>query len=507
MGKRKVKNIKNQSTTSHYDFKLWLALVLFSDFAAQVLGQEAGMRPEDLPEKCPAASSSTDPDKISKVQVFKDYPHILARNVTDISKFCTWKITGRNKGRICCWDDVWRFMKYEVNNARLLEIYHHILVNDNFKIRVPNAEYIVNEGELALASERILSLKTGKSISYLKPAKFRKKLVEMIGESGIAQLHAVSSIISDTIAPENWGYADGKLILVDIDGGKYLDNSRMQPSKLVDYLDLGRAIFLHDKSRIALSINNLIEMKSIYASMLTKPVPKLHPLVDMGEKLYHQLFANYADIFDITIKEIQAKNPNISLDEPLFSNNDKLAWTISDRINLINSTNIADLEKFNTTQITPSIQLNTASILVGLGKVATVIAGTIVNVAKENLTATSTALLANPAIGNFTQNATQAIATAAKTALEVVELPAALQMEQVSLISNKVMYTEFGRPENQINTTLFLQSLTYFASASIFVYLTYRSRSALPFFGCCKSRNRHKNVPLQDVATEGLKFN
>jgi hypothetical protein len=276
------------------------------------------------------------------------FSDIMAQNVTDIPKLCTWKKLGMNKGRICCWNNEWHYMKNENESMdRLIELYNIMLVRDTIGAVVPEGQYIFNEGKkLIFAANAIKFFEMGETLlpagfdgdqfSEETQMEFRSNVALRIGETGISQLYVVSSLIGDMTA-QNWGYAPDKgLVFVDVDGGKNKnDDTKLQPTTVKGYLKMTINALVHDKSRLPLSLDNLIEMKTSYENILDKPLPKLHASVDLNPELYKDVVSRYIKIFADAINEIKNNQQDPKIGD--LHNNEIVASHISAELRLLDA--------------------------------------------------------------------------------------------------------------------------------------------------------------------------
>jgi hypothetical protein len=296
---------------------------------------------------CPGDKKVTPPSEFIYKPISSDYPGILAQNVSGIDKFCTWKTIGMNKGRICCWNNEWHYMKNENSDMdRLIELYNIMLVRDTLGALVPDAQYIFNENtKLILETKGIENFRMAESLlpetfdknhfSEEALTKFRGNVVAYIGEASIAKLYVVSTFIGD-ITAQNWGSSFKKLVFVDVDGGKNKnDGSRLQPDNLPAYLQMSRNALIHDHTRIALSLQNLMDMKTLYEEMLGKALPKLHPSVDMQPELFNDILSRYIRIFDSAITYIKNQYPTIDNSTPDLLYNNILGGYFTEEIKLV----------------------------------------------------------------------------------------------------------------------------------------------------------------------------
>jgi hypothetical protein len=502
-----TKRTKRAKKRSGLDLNYLKNFIMLSIMLSTVDSAEAITDPSLLPAECPQPSSNGANAKIiTEVVVYPDYPSITAHNVTNVEKYCTWKTVGINKGRICCWDDVWHFLKYEQDHSRLLEMYNILLVRNNFNLTAPKVEYIYNDyNKLAISSERILDLATAKRLIRINKDNYRKNIILKIGEKGFAQLHAVSSVISDTIAPENWGYTSQGLVFIDLDGGKYpqshaMNGTSMQPKTLEGYLSLGRSIFEHDKSRHAFTLNNLIEMQKIYSDMIEKPVPKLHPAVDMSERLYRDIFTSYSEVLKEVINNIQNdfrnlyKVENTQLystsgskdDEPHIEYNDMISWALEARIKQIAISPAIPEHIIANSSVMPDLN-NATSQLANL--TASVVSATmLVNQTILNAQNSSNvqALIANTS--SVIANATSIVA---KTAMSVA-------IDAQRPVTNEMLYNRIDRLDNSMSVNFMFHTAALLLTASLIgAYVMYRSKATVATLGtifCCK-KPKHRTVP------------
>lgn len=244
---------------------------------------------------------------IQTIEASKTYQGVLATDISNIKKDCTTKDIGRSSGKICqIAGETW-YMKSvaETSQNALRGSFNLFFVKKNIGIHVPETCYFyekTGEGDFYFASKAIygfisardLMKSLGISMEFcvndLVPPEtidkrsqlFRQKLVDKIGEIGIAQLMVARTFISD-LNHDNWGVDKKGLVLIDAD---------ISPRCLTEYLDQDSPVgYL-----LELSINNIKAMKAIYTAMLSRPLPFFHHSVDIPFKTYIVLLTYYIDI-------------------------------------------------------------------------------------------------------------------------------------------------------------------------------------------------------------------
>jgi hypothetical protein len=116
----------------------------------------------------------------------------------------------------------------------------------------------------------------------------------------IAQLATACTFIGDLCGhPSNWGFADGKLVIIDAD---------ISPTNLAAYPLL--ATQMPYNIHIIFSISDIQNMRNIYQQMLLQHPPQMHPLLDMQPDLYAFIVQNYLAAVENCLFTIES-DPNL----------------------------------------------------------------------------------------------------------------------------------------------------------------------------------------------------
>ncbi|WP_412754585.1 hypothetical protein [Legionella donaldsonii] len=275
-----------------------------------------------------------------------DMSHTLTiQPVTGTIRDCKQKTNGVSAGKICVIKDKKYLLKVceEGDGDRysniLLGMHNLYFVRENIGIDTPriklvhekNGRYISSSGDVMkaekyLASEFIENFTGFKSIitqctrSVIKlnhrkgstpdqwqiKRAIREKVVEQIGEGGIAKLAVAGTFVQDLVMNEgNWGVANGKLVVIDADHS---------PQSVEEYLT--EAMKMPGNINFDFSIQTLEHMASTYSQMLHKRPIHFHPKVDFTVENYEFLVSRFLTACTQAIDKIKAIHPHLPSDKP-----------------------------------------------------------------------------------------------------------------------------------------------------------------------------------------------
>ena len=271
----------------------------------------------------------------SKPELYIVYKGLPVKNRTSDITSCKKKNAGSSPGKICMIGNVEHFLKaVEEDNSQLLGLYNLAFVKHNLGITVPNACLIYEENgqyysfasksqvaaSVYLASEKINNFKEinklekeyfdtcyrPKLVEKISLALFvREKLINKIGESGLAKIAVAGTFFDDLISNSgNWGYNDQGLVIIDVDHS---------PGSLAEYLK--HAAYVSGDAYFDFSLNTISMMKDLYKEMLTRSPPILHDTTNMSDEFYQLLVQLYVKACDLAILTIETKYPALQANE------------------------------------------------------------------------------------------------------------------------------------------------------------------------------------------------
>lgn len=287
-----------------------------------------------------------------------DMSHTLTiQSVTGMIRDCNQKTNGVSAGKICVIKDKKYLLKVceEGEGDRysniLLGMHNLYFVQENIGIDVPriklvhekNGRYISSSGDVMkaekyLASEFIENFTGFKSIitqctrSVIKlnhrkgstpdelqiKRAIREKVVEQIGEAGIAKLAVAGTFVQDLVMNEgNWGGANGKLVVIDADHS---------PQSIEEYLT--EAMKMPGNINLDFSVQTLEHMAATYNQMLYKRPILFHPKVDFTVENYEFLVSRFLTACTQAIDKIKAIHPHLPSDKPSKLVNGALSNTL-----------------------------------------------------------------------------------------------------------------------------------------------------------------------------------
>lgn len=134
----------------------------------------------------------------------------------------------------------------------------------------------------------------------------RANIISAIGEYGLAKCAVALTFFSD-MHLNNWGFAKGKLVVIDVD---------TMPDHLGSFITVAveniRTAVYHG---MELSLNNLKKMKSIYQSMQHKSVPQMPGSANLKQADYDQLLEIYIESCDYAIDKVSAALPTLGAND------------------------------------------------------------------------------------------------------------------------------------------------------------------------------------------------
>lgn len=275
-----------------------------------------------------------------------DMSHALTiQPVTGMIRDCKQKTNGVSAGKLCLIKDRKYLLKVCEEGERdrysniLLGMHNLYFVRENIGIDIPriklvhekNGRYVSSSGDVMkaekyLASEFIENFTGFKSIitqctrSVIKlnhrkgstPDEWqirraiREKVVEQIGEAGIAKLAVAGTFVQDLVMNEgNWGVANGKLVVIDADHS---------PQSVEEYLT--EAMKMPGNINLDFSIQTLEHMAATYSQMLHKRPIKFHPKVDFTVENYEFLVSRFLTACTQAIDKIKAMHPHLPSGKP-----------------------------------------------------------------------------------------------------------------------------------------------------------------------------------------------
>lgn len=205
--------------------------------------------------------------------------------------------TGNSHGVICQFDGAEHYLKLfkpEPGNAQLraagdyvsYEAYNSEFVKNNIGTQVPEVKFYKKspaEKEIYKASKRIDGLMfTGRKTASN----------EQLGNAGVAKWAVASTFIFD-LHPNNVGYANNELMMLDLDG--YIE--RPSKSFLENLINAAFSIYVTSPELSLLDLDQMIE---IYREMQKKPLPKYHDELNTTEKMYQRLLQKFITISENT---------------------------------------------------------------------------------------------------------------------------------------------------------------------------------------------------------------
>jgi hypothetical protein len=285
-----------------------------------------------------------------------------AKDITSLEKKCWRKSEGRVAGGVCHIDNKIYYIK-ETNQLRSDSLgarYNFLLAKYNMDIVVPKVTFFYQahhhsndrRGHFYLASEKMdfnsaHQFKSSGINFWLFPDNIvSEKLMAKLDKVEIAKLGVASTFFTDMTAG-NWGYnTQRKLTLVDLDFSPDMlyreysysfpmleqEYSFYFPNPLRPYYSAQRTERLFNDVHLELSLDNIIEMQKIYMSMLTIPVPKLHPTVDMSPEMYNTLLEVFikacAKVMNYFHQQDSSSNKKMNHSHPFWSVTKKLKQEI-----------------------------------------------------------------------------------------------------------------------------------------------------------------------------------
>lgn len=278
------------------------------------------------------------------------------QTVTTPLRECQKKTNGVSAGKICLINDKKNLLKACGNEIGVVDRYSNTLLGmhnlyfakENIGINIPNirfiyekdGQYTSSEGQVVkaenyLASEFVEGFTKFKDISsqytrtmrkshHLRRMKIddaviqagiREKVVDQIGEVGLAKLAVAGTFIQDLVMNEgNWGIANNELVIIDADHS---------PQSLEEYLT--EATKMPGNINMDFSIQTLEHMISTYDQMSHKMPIFFHPQVDFTVENYHFLIDQYLIACNNALNQIKTTHPDLPSHMPSKFVNDALS--------------------------------------------------------------------------------------------------------------------------------------------------------------------------------------
>ncbi len=261
-----------------------------------------------------------------------NYKGVPIKDISQSKNNCATKVIGHSSGKICVIDTKKYYMKVfddEYQNA-LLGIFNLQFMRDNVGIVTPEATILSDKGIFYFATEEIENFVSATTFttkthhSFFNDAvQIRALIVDKIGETGISKFMVATTFIDD-LKPENWGYNDKGLVLIDLD---------IAPRRLLSFFARSPQILQHG---ITLTLRNVQEMQQIYQSMLEKPLPTVDLTVDLTQKIYTTVLNVYIqacqdliDNFSITFPSCTENTASMHINQELVNNIERLGKQVS----------------------------------------------------------------------------------------------------------------------------------------------------------------------------------
>lgn len=230
-------------------------------------------------------------------------------DVTNQANQCQ-AVTGHNPKKRCVIGDDVYYMK-AISFRSLGEIYNREFTQKNLGIMTPNTEimfekngYAYYENGARAVANLYVSTKNlpdyEPAFSFFKSYPFtrhdnRPFFKEKMGEHNIAKFAVASSFIGD-LTWLNFGKIRKKLVLVDVDD---------LPKNLIAILNAASDNLAENfiSQEISLTLSDIKRMKKLYERMLTMPLPKVHPSVDMPQDVYIDAINIFIECCEVTINQ------------------------------------------------------------------------------------------------------------------------------------------------------------------------------------------------------------
>lgn len=255
----------------------------------------------------------------------RNYKNIPIIEISVLKQNCTKKVRGHSDGKICIIEEKKYYMKLfeDDHQNQILGFYNIKFIKNNIGITVPNAQIFSENAKFYFASEAVPDFVSASSLnSYKKdPNKYRDMLVEKIGENGISKLMVATTFIDD-LNLDNWGYDKNGLVIVDMDRA---------PRTLEEYI-LNAKMILESNS-VPLTLNNIKEMREIYITMQTKPLPTIDATVDITPEFYQLILNVYIQSCELIMKDfhfstLNERTPSSDINKNFEQNIAKIGYQI-----------------------------------------------------------------------------------------------------------------------------------------------------------------------------------
>ena len=258
------------------------------------------------------------------------FDHLSSRSVHDYplvelptTANCWQKRQGISSGRICQIGAVTYFLKSLQERSSMhernavpgkpglvtYEEFNRQFVRQNIGARAPETRFFQvaerhGDGKLYIASKKVDGLKFSGAV---KP-------------QDMARYAVAATFISD-LHNSNYGYQDDALVLIDVDSVNNI------PAGVLGYLNLALESFGWRVD--SMTLQNFIEMKSIYEKMQSTPLPKFHDDFQLTYEVYQEVLRIYIKACDDVITYGNKLRLSLGVNKPFLVLNQ--VWTESVR--------------------------------------------------------------------------------------------------------------------------------------------------------------------------------
>ena len=254
-------------------------------------------------------------------------------DITEQAMTCRANRYGGTPGRVCLIADKTFYMKGIVKSETAKkEMFNQKFVKEMMGITVPVSKIFHEKDGVVFYKYGPLAGKKGSANFFIaseavdgfvsaSDANFdysdMRKIIEKIGETGVANL-AVANMFFKDLCPENWGYNQHGLVLIDVDSS---------PHDLQGYFSLAMD-GLDPSNRVTLSLDNLREMRKIYKEMLAKPLPSIDGKTYISKQVYTTVLESYIQASTDAIAVIQTQHASLDSSKHYKCVNDALKNSI-----------------------------------------------------------------------------------------------------------------------------------------------------------------------------------
>lgn len=243
--------------------------------------------------------------RLFNYEVVPESVHDLPLEELPLSSHCWKKSDGISMGKICEVDGSTYYLKelppltysMQERSARAgqpglvsYEAFNRDFAKNNIGTIAPSSRFF-KEAHYTGATKLYIA---SKKIENLTLGFFRGTIDSQFhSEPHNNALYTVARTFFWDLHEENYGYSNNKLVLIDVDSVNQI------PLKLTDYLRMG---MLGVKwSEYLLDLQDIKEMKLIYARMQLKPLPKFHDDFHLTNDMYQEILRIYIKACDDTI--------------------------------------------------------------------------------------------------------------------------------------------------------------------------------------------------------------